>query len=457
MNISQENVGQLHTRVIVNLKKEDYEPQVKKQIKALTKQVEIKGFRPGMVPVEVVKKKYGNAVFYEEVDKQLRQVIENYIKDNNLNILVSPIPAPDQSLHLDVNDMRDIDFVYDVSLKPEIDLSFLDKAPSFTKYKILADEAMIDDEVMRIRKRFSSYEYPETVGETDILTFTVEELDEEGNLKPGGINTVSTIGTDLLVDDAKSKVLPLKKQESFVYNVFELMDRDRESMAKNVLNMNDLSKLEEVGNRFRFTLNNITRAVPAELNAEFFEKVYGANGPKTEAEMRESVKGDLEAYLDGNSDKILVNDLYKGIMANVNFPLPDDYLKRWLDVTNEKTVSREEIEKDYPDFAKSLRWQLIQAKIVKDQGITVSDEEIKQRLRTNLIHQLYGYGLSNIGEEWIDQFVQKQLKDEKMLSQTENELIEEKVLDFIKSKSNLTVKEVTFSEFREMMNKEQSA
>lgn len=454
MTITQEKVDTLQTLVKVNLKKEDYEPQVKKQLKALTKQVDVKGFRPGMVPVEIVKKKYGNSVVYEEVDRKLREVIENFIKENDIKMLVSPIPAPNQSLHLDINEMKDIDFVYDVSLTPEIDLSYIEKKPSFTKYKILPDEQMIDDEVTRIRKRFATYEYPEVVGDTDILTFTVEELDEKGNLKPGGWNTTTTLMVDLLVPDAKSKIQPLKKQESIVYNVFNLMDRDRESMAKNILNMSDLSKVAELGDNFKLTLNNITRSVPAEFNEEFFLKVYGENGPKTEAEMREQIKGDLEAYLEGNSDKILVNDLYKGMMANVDFPLPDAYLKRWLNVTNEKPITEEEIEKDYPDFAKSLRWQLMQAKIVRDQNLEVTPEEITNQVRTNLIHQLYGYGMSNIGEEWINQFVNKQLADKKVVSQTRDELIEGKVIEYIKGKSQLSTKEVTFTEFRELMDKE---
>ncbi|MBL0309016.1 MAG: hypothetical protein IPP77_04860 [Bacteroidetes bacterium] len=456
MIITEEKIDKLHTRVKVNLKKEDYEPQIKKQIKALTKQVDIKGFRPGMVPIEIVKKKYGNSVFYEEIDKQLREVIENYIRDNQIHTLVSPIPAPNQSLHLDVNEMKDIDFEYDVSISPEIDLSYIENSPSFTKYKILPDEKMIDDEVMRIRTRFATYEYPEVVGETDILTFTVEELDEQGNLKPGGINTTTTVMTDLLTEDAKSKIILLKKQESIVYNAFELMDRDRESMAKNVLNINDLSKLSEVGDSFKLTLNNISRSKPAELNEEFYLKVYGEDGIKSEAEMREQIKGDLEAYLDGSSDKILVNDLYKGMMEHVEFPLPDDYLLRWLDVTNDQeNVTREQIEKEYPDFAKSLRWQLMQGKIIKEQGLNITPEEVADRVRTNLIHRLYGYGMSNMGDEWVEQFVQKQLSDKKVVSQTRDELIEAKVIDFIKGKSVLTTKEITFSEFRDMMDKEQ--
>ncbi len=451
MTITQEKIDSLRSKVKVELKKEDYEPEVKKQIKTLAKQVQVKGFRPGMVPVDMVKKMYGNSVLAEELNKKLNDEVYKYIADNKIEIIASPIPVSDQKLDIDINRLNDIDYAFEIGHAPEISLSFIESSPAFTKYKIMVEDKMLDDEVQRIRMRFNTYEYPETVGEKDVLTFTVEEIDAEGLLKPGGQNTVTTLTFDLLKPEAQAKVLPLKKQESFEYDVFELFDRDRESIAKNVLNMNDMTKLPEVGNRFRLILNNITRAVPAEINEEFFQKVYGENGPKTEEEMRANIKADLESYFEGSSDKALVNDIYKALMEKVDFPLPDDFLKRWIKVTDEKKLSDEELETEYPKFAKGLRWSLIQRKVVKEQNIEVTDEEVAQRVRANLIQQLYGYGLKNIGSEWVEQFVQKQLADKKVVSQTREELYSDKTLDYIKSQVKLEDKEVTVDEFQKLM------
>lgn len=453
MTITQEKVDNLRSRVKVQLKKEDYEPQIKKQIKNLAKQVQVKGFRPGMVPVDMVKKMYGNSVLVEELNKVLNDEVYKYIDENKLEIIASPIPASDQKLDIDINSLKDIDFTYEVGLAPEFTLSYLESGAGFDKYKIKVEDKLIDEEIDRTRKKFSTYEYPETVGDNDILTFTIEELDEEGNLKPGGISTVSTVMTDLLKPDAKKKIEALKKQESIEYNVFELMDRDREAVAKNILNMNDLSKLDEVGTKFRLTLNNITRSIPAEINEEFFVKVYGENGPKSEAEMRNNIKADLDAYFDGKTDSYLVNDIYKGIMENIEFPLPDDFLKRWITITNEKPVTQEEIERDYPQFVKSLRWSLIQRKIVKEQNIEITPEEVRNRVRQNLIQQLFGYGLKNIGEDWVEQFVEKQMADKKVISETREQLLEDKVLGYIKSKAKLNEKDISFEDFKAMVEK----
>ncbi len=455
MTITQEKVENLKSLVKINLKKEDYEPQVKKQLKTLAKSVQIKGFRPGMVPTDMVKKMYGNSVLAEELNKVLNEEINKYLFDNKIEIIASPIPAPDQMLDLDINGLKDIDFAYEVGLAPEIDLSYIEKAAPFTKNKIIITDAMIDEEVMRIRQRFSSYEYPDTVGEKDVLTFTIEELDNEGKVKEGGISTVSTITVDLMKEDAKTKVLPLKKQESFDYNVFELLDRDREGIAKNILNMNDLTKLPEVGDKFRLTLNNITRSKPADINEEFFVKVYGEGGAKNEEEMRNNIKADLDAYFDGRTDTVLVNDIYKGIIDNVEFPLPDEFLKRWIGVTNEKPIGPDELEKEYPQFAKSLRWSLIQRKLVREQNLDVTEQEVLDRVRGNVIQQMYSYGLKNIGEEWVEQFVQKQMADKKVLSQTREQVLEDKVLGYIKSKVQLAEKEVTLDEFKALIEKQQ--
>ncbi|HWB64245.1 MAG TPA: trigger factor, partial [Chitinophagales bacterium] len=405
------------------------------------------------VPVDMVKKMYGNSVLADELNKLLNDEVYKYLNDNKIDIIASPIPADDQRLDMDINTLKDIDFSYEVGHAPEIDLGYIENGAPFIKYKITVDDKMIDEEVMRIRKRFSTYEYPETVGDNDVLTFTIEELGADGNLKEGGVSTVSTLNVDLLKEDAQKKVLALKKQESFEYNVFDLMDRDREGIAKNVLNMNDLEKLPEVGDKFRLTLNNITRSVPAEINEEFFTKVYGPEGAKTEEEMRNNIKADLESYFDGQTDSYLVNELYKGIMEQVDFPLPDDFLKRWINATSEKPLTAEEIEKEYPQFAKSLRWSLIQRKIVKEQNIEVTNEEVTDRVRVNVIQQLYGYGLKGIGEEWVEQFVQKQLADKKLVSQTHDQVLEDKVLGYIKSKVKLTDTPVSFDDFKALVEK----
>jgi trigger factor len=450
MTITQEKISNLLSKVNIELKKEDYEPQVKKQLKTLGKQVSIKGFRPGMVPTDMVKKMYGNSVLAEELNKLLNDEIYKYINESKIDIIASPVPSEGQKLDIDIYNIKDISFEYEIGHAPEISLAFLENGSAFNKYKIQVEEKMIDEEVDRHRKRFATYEYPETIEENDILSFTIEELNGEGQVKEGGINTVSSIMVDLLKVDVKKQVLGLKKQDSFETNVFEMMDREREAIAKNVLNMNDLSGLENVGSKFKLTLNNITRSKPAEFNEEFFVKLFGDNGAKNEEEMRATIKGDLESYFDGQTDSYLVNDIYTAVVDGSDMPLPDEFLKRWISVTSEKPVTPEEIESDYPQFAKSLKWSLIQRKVVSEQNLEVTDDEVHQKVRMNVIQQLYSYGLRNMGEDWVEQFVQKQTTDKKVVSQTRDELISDKVLNHLKSIVKLNEKPISLEDFKKM-------
>jgi trigger factor len=316
---------------------------------------------------------------------------------------------------------------------------------------------MIDEEIDRIRKRFATYEYPETVEANDILSLTIEELNEDGSLKEGGVSTVSSVMMDLIKKEHQAAFLALTKQASIEGNVWDIIDRDREATAKNILNLTEPKETDHIGNKFKITLNNITRSKPAEMNEEFYTKVYGENGVKTEAEMRNLIKTELDSYFDGQTDGYLINDLYKGIIENVNFPLPDDFMKRWIKVANEKSVSDEEIEKDYPRFAKQLRWDLITRKIIRDNNIENTPEEIKEQVRLKTIQQLYSYGLRDLGGEWVEQFIAKQMSDKEQIKQTGEQLLTDKVMMLVKSKVKLNEKSISLEGFKELADKANAA
>ena len=454
MNITQEKISDLKSLVRIKLSKEDYEPKVTDAIKKLAKKADIKGFRKGMVPMGVVKKMYGNSVLAEEINKDLNDQMWKYLQDNKIDILGQPIPAPDQAmLDIDINNMADVDFAYEVGLAPEIDLSYIDNAPAFTKYKIAIEDKMVNEEIERITKRFATYEYPENVEANDILSITIEELNADGSLKEGGISTVSSVMMDLIKKDQQADFLALTKGASIEKNVWDIIDRDKEGIAKNILNLTDLTKIDEVGTHFKLTLNNITRSKAAEINEEFFVKAYGENGPKTEEEMRQNIKTELDAYFDGQTDGYLVNDIYKAVIENITFPLPDDFMKRWIKMANEKNVSDEEIEKDYPRFAKQLRWDLITRKVIRENNIENTPEEVSERVRMNTIQQLYSYGLRDLGGDWVEQFIAKQMSDKEQIKQTGEQLLTDKVMQHLKSKVKLKDTPIAFDDFKALNEK----
>ena len=191
--------------------------------------------------------------------------------------------------------------------------------------------------------------------------------------------------------------------------------------------------------------------MPADLNEEFFVKAYGEAGPKSEQEMRDLIKTDLEAYFSGQGDSYLVNELHNTIMEKVELALPDEFLKRWVKASNEKEISDEQIEAEYPLFAKQIKWNLIVKKVVNEQGYNVSQEELAAKVRTETISQMYSYGLRNIGDDMLDQFVNKQMADKQYTDKMAERILDEKALDYIKSKGAGAEKPISFDEFKTLV------
>lgn len=457
MNVYQEKISDLQSKIVLDIKKEDYEPKIKSALNKLVKQVSLKGFRPGMAPLSLVKKMYGNSVLFEEIQKLLNEETNKFIDENKLEILAQPLPAEGQETNWDINSLNDIHFTFEIAHAPSFDLSYLDNAPTFSKYKITVEDKMVDEELERLRKRYAKYEYPELVGDNDIVQLEYKELDETGNVKENGYQTTSSTLLEIVKPEFRNTIQNLKKQEFTTVNVLEVFDRDKEGVAKFILNLKSTEELDALNPNFQITLINITRSIPADLNEEFFTKAFGANGPKTEEDARTFIKSDLEAYFDGRTDVFLVNDIYKAIMENIEFPLPDSFLKRWITVTNEKPITKEQIETEYPMFSKQLRWDLITSRISKEQGYEVKEEELLEKARQETLQQMAQYGLSGMGHDWIESFVQRQMKDKEYVRRAHEQILNDKVMVYMKSKVSLTENPISLNDFNEMVQKANEA
>jgi trigger factor len=449
MQISQQSTSALTSSITLEVKKEDYMGRVKKALNQIGKTIQLKGFRPGMAPASLVQQMYGDPVLADEVNKMLDEEVRKHIESSGLDILAQPIPIDEQRLELNYKNPTDFTFTFEVGHAPAVDLAFVQGNPVFTRYKIRVEDEAIEQELAQMRKRFATYAYPEDVQDNDILSFTIEECDAQGHLKEDGISAVNSLMPDMFKAEWKDKVLGMKKQDSLLLPVFDAIDRSADEVKKQVLSLTEENAA--AGEWFKFTLNNITRSVPAELNAEFFAKVYGEDGPSTEEEVRDNIRKDLEAYYEGRTDTLLVNDLYRKLMDNTPLALPDEFLKRWIALSQDKPVSREDIDQDYVGFSQALRWSLIQKKIASEQGISVSREEVDERIRYNLIQQLYGYGLTNIRPEWVENFMAKQRKDEKVVSQAREQVMEDKVLGYVKTLVRLEDQLLSLEEFKALV------
>ncbi len=448
MQITQKNVDSLNAILKLKVKKEDYEPKILKSLNEYRKKVDLKGFRRGQVPLGVVKKMYGNHILAETVNEMLNELVNNYIIENKLDVLGNPLPKKDQKFDIEINDLKDFDFEYEIGLAPEFDLDFFKKKPTLNKDVINITAKMIDEEMDRVRKRYGNVE--EVLGKMekdDMLTLQFDEIDSNDTLVENGVSHNAPIALDMIKDQKiQKKVKGLKKGENFLIKDLEkTFEKTADELAKQILNL-DLTPETLPG--VQASLVDVKRVHPAEITEDFLKTVYGEGSDvKDEAGMRSHIEKEIKVYFEKQEDSRLYNKLAETLIEKTAMSFPDDFLKRWIKLTNENPISEEQIDKEYPAFAKNLKWSLIVKKVSKENGVDVSMEEVKARTADQVRQQMASYGIPDMPEEEMEKFVQNMMAKKDHSSQTRETLLEEKLFEFFKGQIKTKDKKVSLEEF----------
>ena len=450
VSITKENTSELSAKVKINVATEDYESLLESSLKDLRKKVDLKGFRKGMVPVTLVKKMYGNQVLADELNKLVDKELSQYLKDNNIDILGSPIPTEtDEKQLIDVNNLKDYEFIYELGLTPEIEINFLNDKTKLYLHKIKIDNKQLTEETDRLRKQTGTMTNPDdVVQEDDVIYVELQELDGSGEVKDEGVTNSTAIPVDMFKDDKLVKqILKLKLDEHLDLDLFKAFDKNREEVLKHFLNQEEEG--DGVNDHFRMTLKKINRMIPAEMNQEFFDKVFGPGTVKTEEEFNNKLSEELEKVYDRESEAQLQNQIVKELIEKTEVKLPDDFLKRWIQLTNEKPITDEQVVEQYDDFAKNLKWNLIVNKIKKDNGLEVSKEELTDHTKEAIVAQ-FGGNVGAIDDEQLEAWSQKMLENKEHVQKTYDYLIGEKMFKLIKEKVTINTKEVSIEEFKKL-------
>lgn len=451
MNITQEKVDDLHAVLRVEVQQDDYMPKVEEAIRKYRKNVTMKGFRQGMVPVGLVKKMHGNAILMEELNKLVTERINEHLSEEKLDILGQPLPRPDNDLRLDINEPRDLVLEYDMGLVPEFDLSALGKDASVVRYKINLTDEQLEEEIDNLRLRHGNMTYPEDgVQERDILHVDITELDGDAP-KEGGVAHSTTIGLMIFREEERKRFLGMKPGESVDVDLFAISDRERSAVAKNVLGLAE-GEPEAMGSRFRIALTKIGRMEKTDLGEEFYGRVYGPGVIADEADFRSRLRNDIQKYFDQQAANRFHNDLSQYVLDHVNMELPADFLKRWIRLTNEKPVTAEQVEADYPNFERGLRWTLISNRIGRDHDIKAESDELHAHSRNELRKQLemYNPAGTSISDEDLDNINRGMMSREDHVKKTYETVMEQKLFAWLEQAVTVEEKEVTLDEFNNL-------
>jgi len=447
MKIQKTDIDQLNTTLTIEIEKEDYLAKFNEEIKKIKGKAAIKGFRKGKTPIGFVKKMYGKGILADAVNESLQKGLYDYIKDQDLNVLGDPLPSKEQGmLDFDANDLKSYSFQFDLGLSPEIKVVGAESADSYTYYDIELTDKIVDEELEIARKRQGSQEEITTdIEEKDMLKIEAVEL-SNGTLKEAGHQTDFTIMVDLIADEAlMKKVLTQKKGDSFDFDIYNLeKDKDETHVKKYLLNLGD-DEEKEVGKDFRGKIEKVLRMKPAALDQKFFDGYFGPDKVKDEAEAKKMIKEEIGKYYTTQADSFMYREIMENLIETNKMDLPEPFLKRWLKATNDK-LTEEQMDKEFPEFLKNLKWTLIRGEIAKKENVEVKPEEIQE----NIVKQVQQYfGPYGMDQEYINSTVQRMMQDRNQINKVYEELLSEKVFAIVGGRVTKNEKKIDLEEFKE--------
>lgn len=447
MNITQDKIDNLNSVLTVKINPEDYKERVDKAIKTQAKKANLPGFRPGMVPPAHIKKMYGKNILVDEINNILNDTLNNYITENKLEILGQPLPKLDDSKEFNWDFADEFEFIYELGLAPEFDLEFSSK-DKLTYYTVKIDEDTLASRITNLRKSYGKMSNPDVSADDDVLYADLKQLAADGSVFEEGISATASVRLDQ-IEDAKIKksLIGLKKEDVVTLDIQKAFDSNASIISK-VLNISE-EDAQELKSKFQLTVKNINRLEEGDLNQEFYDKIFGQDVVKTEEEFKEKIREELESMMVQNADQKLQADMLKFGLEKVKLDLPDEFLKRWLKATNEK-LSDEELTEGYEDFARNLRWTLIENKIIKDNKIEIKYEEVFATAKNRLDAQFRMYSPQALTEEQLGQYTAQFLQNKENANRIFEEVKAQHVFDYLKGVITLDKKDIDYNKFLEL-------
>ena len=437
MNIVKENIDDLNAVIKVKISPEDYNERYNTALKRYQKKVDMHGFRPGKVPVDMVKKRFGKHILVEEINDMLSESLHKYIADNKIDILGNPLPKDDN--HIDFEHQTEFEFQYELGLAPKMNIELSPKE-KYSYYTVKIDDALVEKNVEYIRRNYGQVIHPEISEEKDILIGDFAELDAQGNILAGGVFKTTLIAIEKVTNDAnRKKLIGLKKDDKIVLT-------DLSDDAAYIFEILELPADKLKGLSLQFTLKTLSRIALADLNQELFDKVYGAGKVNSVEEFRNKIVEEISIMHTSDSDRKFMNEIAESLMKKTNLTLPEKFLKKFLYLTNKEKTSMEQVEKEYHSYSDALKWQLIENHLLKTNNITVSNEEAEKYV-SDLVKMNYAKRAMSATEEQIKEQVKKVLSDEKQVRNTYDRLYDQKLIELFKKTFTLEKKELPFEEF----------
>ena len=450
MNITQSNKGENLISIKISVEQADYQESLEKSLRQLRQRANIPGFRPGMVPMGMIKKMYGASAKMEALNTVVSDALNKHIIDNKLDLLGYPLNDPEQQ-PADLEKDDNLDFYFEAALRPEINVDFTNTMVDF--YHIVPTDEEVDKVMEDLQQRNPNTSHPETVGEDDRLEIKIREAkngkEVEGGFEKDGVYfNMSQIKNKT----QRKKFIDKEVGSEFVVNFAKVFGSEEE--AAKVLGSDAPAAAD-----FNIIIDDAIRNEKPELNEDFFKKIFPDKEIKDLDAFKAAVKAEMEKQHEAETDPILFNKMIDELVAAVKFDLPDAFMKRWIVDNSQGKITPEDIEKNYDnDYVKGLRWQLIEDAIVKaNPELIIKDEEVKDFVLKQIFPGIDYATLEDDMKANLDKIAANYLKDQQQVSGLKNQLADVKMTAFLKGKMNINYEETTSADFMKKLEKERKA
>ena len=448
MNITQSTKGDNLISIKINVEKADYEEMVEKTLKQMRQRANVPGFRPGMVPMGMIKKMYGANAKMEALNTIVSDNLNKHIVDNKLDLLGYPLNDTEMQQPADLEKEDNLDFYFEAALRPEINVDFTNTMVDF--YHIVPTDEEVDKVVEDLLERNPNTSHPETVGEDDRLEIKIREAKDgkevEGGFEKDGLYfNMSQIKNKT----QRKKFVDKEVGSEFIVNFAKVFGSEEEAAKI-------LGEGAPAASDFNVIIDDAIRNEKPELDEEFFKKIFPNEDIKDLDAFKQAVKGEMEKQFVIETDPILFNKMIDELVAATRFDLPDAFLKRWIVENSRGNISTEDVEKNYEtDYVKGLRWQLIEDSIASaNPELIVTDEELKQFVLKQIFPGIDYATLEDDMKANLDKIAANYLKDDQQMEHLKNQLADIKMTAFLKGKMNINYAETTYKDFLKKLEEE---
>lgn len=444
----REDLTDLNFILSVNITPADYETEFDAELGKYRKQASLKGFRKGKTPASVLRKMFGKSVLAEILNKKIQQSVDEYVKEQNINMLGGPIPTDDNdALDINTSQLQDYSFKFEIGFAPDFDIIGAGPESEYQRYAVTVSDDMLNEQVSYLRDALSkATDISSGFEEKDLLELSVVELDGDvPHAEP--VEAKFSVKINEVKDETLRKaLLGSSTGDTHRINIFEAFEADEDTIRNRWLKLNDESR-QDPGPWFSAVITAATRFEPADLDEAFFNQAFGDDVVHNETEMYDFLRNSMEKQYLEPANTMMYVDMRKRIIEQTSINLPDAFLKKWLAYSNED-ISPEAIDEGFSSFTENLRWTLIRSKLTRDLNVTVTEHDMldyfKQRVRG-----YFGGNSPYITEDFLNDMARRMMENQENSRDAYEEILTEKVFRAAGEKVSITSIPISKDEFNQ--------